>query len=208
MFILHGRPSRGGRLMALACTHSTALPATSRENVAVCDSATCRCCCDRCPPQCRSHNSPPTYASCYGSQPGKLSKIAKGAAAPKLGFASIIWRRRLHWLAAGEPPQYTALVDCRRRWEVRLGLGGGSLGPQIDPRRPEPACDRTIRRRKPSTGITAPATGPPPPQRASCLALLRSLGTAEHCRPATPAQTVENSDSLNCLARRIGGKKV
>ena len=46
---------------------------------------------------------------------------------------------------AGEPPQYTALVDCRRRWEVRLGLGGGSLGPQIDPRRPEPACDRTIR---------------------------------------------------------------
>ena len=157
-----------------------------------------------CPPQCRSDNSPPTYASCYGSQPGKLSKIAKGAAAPKLGFASIIWRRRLHWLAAGEPPQYTALVDCRRRWEVRLGLGGGSLGPQIDPRRPEPACDRTIRRRKPSTGITAPATGPPPPQRASCLALLRSLSTAEHCRPATPAQTVENSDSLNCLARRIG----
>ena len=32
---------------------------------------------------------------------------------------------------AGEPPQYTALVDCRRRWEVRLGAG--ALDPRLIP---------------------------------------------------------------------------
>ena len=140
MFILHGRPSRGGRLMALGCTHTAPrqLPEkTSQSATRQLASAL---------PSVAAITRPhlrllllrigawKTFEDCK-RRCGTKTRICihnMAEAAPRAG-------------STGEPPQYTALVDCRRRWEVRLGLGGGSLGPQIDPRRPEPACDRTIR---------------------------------------------------------------
>ena len=166
----------GGRLMALCCTHGHRSPATSRENVAACDkSAT-----SGCPPRCRSDNSPPPTPLLPRIAGWKTFKDCKrlccGRRETRICIHNTAEAALLQWLAGGSIlplVQYTALVDCRRRWEVRLGLGGGSLGPQIDPRRPEPACDRTIRAGGESRplALVAPATGPHPHSASSCLEL-------------------------------------
>ena len=178
--------------MALCCTHGHRSPATSRENVAACDkSAT-----SGCPPQCRSDNSPPPTPLLPRIAGWKTFKDCKRRCGTKTRICihNTAEAAPLAGSTGGEPPQYTALVDCRRRWEVRLGLGGGSLGPQIDPRRPEPACDRTIR----AGGESRPVAllHPPLGLLLHCLALLRSLGTAA---AAAVPQTVETHST-----RQIG----
>ena len=187
--------------MALCCTHGHRSPATSRENVAACDkSAT-----SGCPPQCRSDNSPPPTPLLPRIAGWKTFKDCKRRCGTKTRICihNTAEAAPLAGSTGGEPPQYTALVDCRRRWEVRLGLGGGSLGPQIDPRRPEPACDRTIRaggESRPLALLHPPRGLPPPP---SCL---ESPALISHCyRPSPkPLKPLAVADSLNSLARQIG----
>ena len=68
---------------------------------------------------------------------------------------------------AGEPPQYTALVDCRRRWEVRLGAG--ALDPRLIPAdQSQPATAPSAGGESRPLALLQPPTGPQPPS-ASCL---------------------------------------
>ena len=111
--------------MALCCTHGHRSPATSRENVAACDKSATSCC----PPRCRSDNSPPPTPLLPRIAGWKTFKDCKR----RCGTKSWICIHNMAEAAplAGEPPQYTALVDCRRRWEVRLGAG--ALDPRLIP---------------------------------------------------------------------------
>ena len=116
-------PANGTRL------HTHRSPGNfQRKRRSVCDSAT-----SFCPPQCRSDNSPPpTPPAATDSVAWKTFKDCKR----RCGTKTRICIRNMVGAApvagsTGEPPQYTALVDCRRRWEVRLGAG--ALDPRLIP---------------------------------------------------------------------------
>ena len=163
--------------MALCCTHGHRSPATSRENVAACDkSAT-----SRCPPRCRSDNSPPPTPLLPRIAGWKTFKDCKRRCGTKTRICihNTAEAAPLAGSTGGEPPQYTALVDCRRRWEVRLGAG--ALDPRLIPAdQSQPATAPSAGGESRPLALLHPPRGLPPPP--SCL---ESPALIRHCyRPS------------------------
>ena len=103
-------PSRA-RLMALGCTHS-ALFQRKRRSLRLGNSTVAAI-----------TRPPPTLRPAVDRPRRKTFKDCKSRCGAETWICiRNMAERRLLWVA-GEPPQYTALVDCRRRCEVREAGG-------------------------------------------------------------------------------------